>query len=370
MIKVLIIEDNDAQKTVMREAIEAWNLTCDEEGRTEEKIAYDLREDDVNTEEFDSNVYKLIFYNRYDCIVLDINWGTGKELGGSHLARRIIESKRIPIFIYSGNIQQVDDMDEQLGFKKYERTTPFVNVIRDIVKLKKTKVIDLLGYEGTVDTKILNIFWKDIESTLSFIENIPEHNDADALTRLITTRIVESLSGGIGNVTQKFFEFYIHPSLTVEANNGDIYKKIELAADGREITTYYLIITPTCQLNRGRNINNVNMLKIEFTHEKIDGVRNAQTRNNKINNLNTLITNPPASVHFLPPFSNAFCMGIINFNDISSVPKISLQIANRIATINPAYMKDIQARFGQYFSRQGQPDIDAEHLVNTIFSDN
>ena len=316
----------------------------------------------------DVEIYKSIFYDRYDCIILDVNWGIGKQSDGSELARKIIDSKRIPIFIYSGNLSCVEDINEQLGFKKFVRTTPFNKVIEEIIKLKEIKFVDLLGYEGIIDNKILNIFWTDTKEAKNFISNIPEHNDADALTRIITTRIIESLSKSEYNVEQKFFEFYIYPSLTTETNNGDIYKIIDTTCKENENSTYYLIIPPTCQLLQ-KKTDRVNMLKIEFSHPKINEVYGDKKDTSK-KALSNLLTNPPLSVHFIPPLSSYFKIGVIDFNNITSIPISNLKNEDKIATVNPAYMKDIQSCFGQYFSRQGQPNINVSHLLDFISNKN
>lgn len=348
MIELLVIEDDETQIQSIKDAIEAFNLDS-----AENSIAADCFQDDTG-------IYKAMFYKKYDCIVLDINWGRGKETAGHELAKKIIASKRVPIYVYSGNLNDIEDIEEQFGFRKFLRTTPFREIINEAKKLKESHIFDLLGYEGIIDQKILKVFWSDIGSAQKFVANLPEHDNSDALGRIITTRVVELLNTGVDSAKQKFYEFYIYPSLRETPNNGDIYKHIV----GDDIN-YYLIITPTCQL-LNRTVPNVNLLKIDFTNKKIDEVMNA-TEKNRVSKLAGLVTSPPAYLHFIPPFSDEFNMGVINFNSIITLPVTDLEAKEKVTTINPAYMKDVQARFSQYFSKQGQPEIDIDHLCGEIF---
>lgn len=107
-------------------------------------------------------------------------------------------------------------------------------------------------------------------------------------------------------------------------------------------------------------------LKLDFANDRLDRITRAAPTN-KVEKLENLITKGPDSLHFIPPLEGWYDMGLINFNNIKTVPVMDLLAADKVATINPAYMKDIQARFGQYFSKQGQPEIDVQHLVNTLF---
>lgn len=348
MINLLVIEDDENQIQSINDAIEAFNLDS-----PEDIIAADYHRNDAG-------VYKDVFYKKYDCIVLDINWGRGKETAGRELAKKIIDSKRVPVFVYSGNLNEIEDIEERFGFRKFLRTTPFREIIDEAKKLKDSHIFDLLGYEGIIDQKILKVFWNDIDSARKFVAKIPEHDNSDALGRIITTRVVELLNIDVDSAKQKFYEFYIYPSLRKTPNNGDIYRLIV----GDE-TNYYLIITPTCQLLNG-TVPYANLLKIDFSNRKIDDVMNAAEQN-RISKLTVLVTNPPAALHFIPPFSDEFDMGVINFNSIITRPVADLVEVNKVTTINPAYMKDVQARFSQYFSKQGQPAIDIEHLCGEIF---
>jgi len=350
MIKILVIDDDETVLTMIRDSIDAYNLSC-QEG---EIIEGDFYRDD-------KEVYKSIFYHKYDCIILDVNWGIGKELGGKELAERIVASKRIPIIIYSGNLNDVEDLEEKIGFKKFVRTTAFTTIIGEILQIKRLKVFDLLGYEGVVDRKILNIFWDDIDSTQEFLTNISDHASADALTRIITTRMIEILNSDECLENQKYFEFYIYPSLSSVVGNGDI---IRLAEESGEVARCYLVITPVCQLLH--RAQNVNLLRIENSHEKIDRVLNSTTCDNKIRELKKLLPGPADSLHFIPPLGNVVDMGLVDFNRIRTISKSDLKIEGRIVTINPTFMKDIQSRFAQCFSKQGQPDLDIDHLLTAI----
>ena len=347
-MKVLLIEDEDSQAELINNEVAAYNLN----------IAVDEEPITIDRFKNDDKIYEAIFHNRYECIVLDINWGNGKELGGRELALKIVNKKRIPIIVWSGNLGQVDDIDERFGFKKFDRTSdPVLKVINQIDEYKKLRIFDLIGYEGVIDSKILDVFWKDMDTTSRFINSIASYENANALVRIIMTRIIESLNAEIqSGDEQKFFEFYIFPSLTNKPSNGDLFKIGE---------DYFLCVTPTCPLEQGK-INNLTLLKINFSHEKLVRLKNVEPQK-RPELLNSLIPGPSDFFHFIPPCGTAFDIGLVEFSSILTKTRDELMSERKIATINPSYMKDIQARFGQYFSKQGQPDIDKPHLIATLF---
>ena len=342
MIKILLIEDEDSQITAIKESTEAYNIThnC--------QIEVDNIKDD-------SNIGNKLFENKYDCIVIDINWGDQDPEGGRRLIDKIINKKRIPLIIYAANLSYVDDIEEQIGFKKFTRTTPFMNVLDEIIKIKNLKLFDLIGYDGNLDDKITEIFWNDLEDSLKSINSIPEYEDSDALVRMLTTRIVNKLNID-ENVKQKYFEFYISPSVSDEIHNGDIYR-----IDNEN----YLVIMPECQVIHHQD-KPITTTHIEYilAKSKIDKVLSA-SRDKQQNVFRNEFSLESPAYHYLPPFANKN-MGLVEFANVTTFPREKFTKDNKLVSINPHYMKNIQSRFAQYYSRQGQPDIDIEHLLNSL----
>lgn len=343
MINILLIEDDKAQVKSMKDIAEAYELSNDC------KIQIDPIEND-------SMIGNKLFDNKYDCIVIDINWGDQNPEGGRKLIDKIINKKRIPLIVYAGNLSYVEDIEEQIGFKKFTRTTSFNIIIDEIIKIKNLKIFDLIGYDGSLDQEITKIFWNDLENSIRSINDIPEYEDSDALVRMLTTRIVNKLNIPEDS-RQKYFEFYISPSVSEVVHNGDIY-----SINGEN----YLIILPECQvihhIDKPITVAHIDYEKAKNKISQVLETPEAK-RQNVFNNMFSLEKSP--AEHFLPPYRDNG-VGVIEFGNVCTFPREKFLKENKLASINPDYMKNIQSRFSQYYARQGQPDIDTDHLINSL----
>lgn len=347
MIKILAIEDDLNQINMLNSKVETYNIR--NRFGEQDKIFIEFRQND-------DDIGKLLFEEKFDCLVVDINWGSSNPNGGRNLITKIINNKRIPIVVYSGKLNQIEDLDERFGFKKIDRTESFSVALDYIVKVKKAHIFDLLGYDGQLDKIVTEIFWKDIDKSL---RAIPAEDDLDdrSLTRMLTTRVVNYLSLSNEDDKYKYYEFYINPSLTADCHNGDIYKLND---------SYYLVITPECQLLK---IGTANLLKINFS-DKIDKtVLEPSNRLKRIDALARIVRDGNCFEHYIPPFNNNR-HAVIDFREIITVNKSDLTEDKKETTINSVYMKNIQSRFSQYYSRQGQPDIDIDHLYKYLYETN
>ena len=127
-----------------------------------------------------------------------------------------------------------------------------------------------------------------------------------------------------------------------------------------------MVITPECQLLK---IGTANLLKINFS-DKIDKtVLEPKNRLKKIDALARIVRDGNCFEHYIPPF-NDNRHAVIDFREIITVNKSDLTEDKKETTINSVYMKNIQSRFSQYYSRQGQPDIDIDHLYKYLYETN
>ena len=68
----------------------------------------------------------------------------------------------------------------------------------------------------------------------------------------------------------------------------------------------------------------------------------------------------------LPP-CKYFSGGLIDFQNVLSVNHDDFfENSSVIASINPMFVKDIQARFSHYYGRQGQPQLNTERVTKWI----
>lgn len=82
--------------------------------------------------------------------------------------------------------------------------------------------------------------------------------------------------------------------------------------------------------------------------------------------LRSYVNNSKPRYHLLPP-CKLFFGGFVDFQTLMSVSKEDFQEKSSvIASINPVFHKDIQARFSHYYGRQGQPQLNQENIISWI----
>lgn len=323
-VNILIIEDDESQQINIKDSIEAYCLRY-----SEREIVADYIFDD-------KDIGNKIFYNKYDCIVLDLYWENNPD-GGRDLIDNIMNKKRIPLVVYSGNLSTINDIPETSGFLKYERTKEFFEVLDKIFEIKNTHIYDLLGYDGIIDDKISKVFWKDIDRTMKFIPKNYLSQGHNSITRYLTTFAVESLSIEENEDYQEF-EFYIPFRYDGQPMTGNIYSIGD---------SYYLLITPKCQLIQ-KKVNTVSLINIK------SGI--SKTAADKLKN--TMYILPKTS--FLPPIS------ILDFNDLLSQPIQTISTLEPVCSVSDIFVKNIQSKFSQYYGKLGQPDFAKEDANEAV----
>ena len=88
--------------------------------------------------------------------------------------------------------------------------------------------------------------------------------------------------------------------------------------------------------------------------------------NTGIKDFTKYVNNAKARYHLLPP-CQLFSGGLIDFQLINSISQEDFhEGASVIASINPVFHKDIQARFSHYYGRQGQPQLNKDNIIDWI----
>lgn len=323
-VNILIIEDDESQQINIKDSIEAYCLRY-----SEREVVADYIFDD-------KDIGNKIFYNKYDCIVLDLYWENNPD-GGRDLIDNIMNKKRIPLVVYSGNLSTIADMPETFGFLKYERTKEFFEVLDKIFEIKNTHIYDLLGYDGIIDDKISKVFWQDIDRTIKFIPKDFLNNGHNSVTRYLTTFAVGTLSVDENEEYQEF-EFYIPYAQNGDPMIGNIYKIGD---------SYYLLVTPKCQLIQ-KKANKVSLINIKSGISK-----------NASEKFKSSIYKLP-KIAFLPEIS------VLDFNDLLSLPIEDVATLKPVCSVSEPFIKNIQSCFSQYYGRLGQPDFAKEVNNETI----
>src|SRR6476646_10686677 len=92
----------------------------------------------------------------YDAAIIDLKLSNNSiELEGLEIVNAIIYKLRIPVYIVSGSIGQVD-LPENALFKKRLRDGNFKDVLTEIVDIYNTGITKILGQKGDIE-EYLNV---------------------------------------------------------------------------------------------------------------------------------------------------------------------------------------------------------------------
>ena len=350
-IKIIIIEDNESQKEMYQDCIDEFNLS----NENLEIEAFKFADD--------KNVPDILYNNRIDAILIDLDWGRGTQgKDGSMLVRKIHKDCRVPIFIVSGNLNLLEDQYEDSPIlRKYQRDEiDFNNILEEISDLYKTGYTRALGSQSMIDQMLSKVFWNHMSSVISNWNNQSDDIQMQRMLRFAVTRVNEMLTVKTGDMHDEYdtLEFYIKPSIKDRPFTGDIINYEE---------ENYVVITAACDMEQ-ENSDFVVLCGIDFQqiNDLKDKIKN--NSNSAEKTLSSFVNNGKSRYHLLPP-CDLFLGGLIDFQRIQSVNINDFkEKAAVIASINPVFHKDIQARFSHYYGRQGQPQLSKNNIIEWIKS--
>ncbi|TCX53601.1 hypothetical protein [Dehalobacter sp. 14DCB1] len=346
-IRIIIIEDDEQQKNMYRDAIEEFNY---------ENGVYVFESVMMNDDE---NLPRLLYEDRCDCLIIDLNWGADDvSNSGNRVIQTIVKNKRVPIVVMSGNLNLLEeDISDSNFFTKHDRTDLFSDVLNEIVSIYQTGYTKALGYSGKIDELLNEVFWKYLSSNINHWENIVNGTKEKRILRYAITRINEMLTlEGEKHDDYNAIEFYIKPSLKDKAFSGDIV----IIEDKK-----YIIISASCDMEQD-NAEYVVMCKIEFNEiasllskVKEDDVK-AKDR------LRSFVNNAKSRYHLLPP-CRIFPGALIDFQQVNCISREELdEKCSVFASVLPVFAKDIHGRFSQYYGRQGQPQLNLDDIITFV----
>lgn len=338
-LELLILDDDTDNLDEYKNDIEIFNLSNKE---------YNFNTYYCETLE---DAFKTLNKNSIDFSIVDLRLTDGHS--GNDLVNKIIESYQIPTQIITGFPNDFDSKIEKNLFVSIMKRgdKPTNDILNKFLTFAKYGVSKIFSKEGVLNTSIKDLFWNYMPQV---IENCNYSINPDSLIRFCANYLKESMTYNSEghDLPYQPFEFYSIPSITNSMQCGSIFEY-----DGDN----YINLTPACDIAQDKTLN-YQIIKI-VPFEELTEIQKIITKDyssdKKIEDaIRRLINNNTAlKYHCLPPHGK-FKGGIVNFQTVTSVEKNTI-IENCIiiGNINSEFLKDITARFGSYFSRQGQPSI-------------
>lgn len=360
--RLLIVEDDKNEIINYKDNLDLFN-------EINEKEDFVIEIDIKNTLQDGINAIKN---NKYDGAIVDLRLkqDNTEAAEGNEIIKSIVGNLRMPAIVVSGFLGDLDPelKNETSLLRFYDRGSIEIVEILDVFKkIYNTGITKILGEDGLIIKELTKIFWERISTNLEYW--ISESDDSNKIEKIVSRYIINHLKEGFEiDENGKFevyhsSEFYIVPPIKKNFFTGDIVEK-----DGEN----YIILMPPCDMATDGKVQNIVLGKIEdinFSH--IKNAKKKLEKNNlddksKFKILGLLNNTYSLNYHFLPQ-TNAFQGGFIDFRKIKSI-KIN-ELKNeyiRVGTISSEFIKDIIARFSQYYSRQGQPNLDISEIYRKI----
>ncbi len=363
-ISILMVEDDQGQQSLYRDAIDDYN----NDNSNEKKIVLDIADtSDDAIEKLDQKHYDAIFLD----LILKGDPIDRSSASGNDVLKYILDNKsklRLAVYVISGTLGSVsqdydDDFDNPL-MRKFERSEDTSIVIDDLIRVWDTGVTKILGGSGKLEELISDIFFNHLSKGFNFWV----HKDRDCekeLLRYTALHLLEYLDEPTpeNNEDLKYFnpEFYIYPPIKKPIATGDI-----ISIDGGK----HVILSPSCDITpregeNGKPIFNVEVVvlaeiipleKTVFESMSISYSSSGKTDSGAWKKFlsNQRGTSPKQRYHYLPQYLE-IDEAVIDFTRITYRPICNVLNDERIATISSPFVRDVQSRFSAYFGRQGQP---------------
>lgn len=353
-LQLLIVEDEEKQRKMYSDQINFYNKS------SEIKIDFSLI-DDLNSglEEINKKFF--------DAAIIDLKLSKSEDMPeGNIIIKQIQENKRFPVIVISGFIEDLDDrIIENALLKKYDRANCDIqNILKDIVSVYNTGITKILGGKGEIEKYLNEIFWKHISG------NFESYYDIEDSEKVLLRQISYHLSEYLDNTPEKYnsFEMYIIPPIKSEICTGDILQKSD---------QFYIVLNPSCDLVIRSYENNIpkrnsdrllisKINRLKDLNEFSSFVFDTSLGKDKKEIIKKYISNSKRERYHFLPSNKIFSDMIIDFQSLENISFEEVKTYERIAAITGPFIKDIVARFSQYYSRQGQPDFDVDRILNSI----
>lgn len=350
MMKLLIVEDNASERQVYERSVSS------------------LTDLDINLEFATSYEEALEKFQSFkpDCIFIDIKLMSGnvENTKGNDLFEFISKYKSSKIIrIITSHVGDIEPEIKELAnntlFKIHNRTElPFVDIIRETYELFNSPIYSLVNLDDEILNQIRDVYYKQIDSLMSN-GDITDGLERPRLLRYISSKFYELFSVNEHTLDEVYdWEMFFCPPVLNFLYSGDILHK-------KESEDYFIILNPPCDLTpRGNGETNAE----ECILAKLDSVDLRTYVNQETGKFTgtgkNIITNKENNYHFIPQIKELGPFRI-NFRKVFHLDKSNVESDyTRIASIAPAFMKEVLHRFSSYYSRQGQPDLDIGHLYN------
>jgi len=318
----------------------------------------------------------------YDGAIVDIMLsGDDRDGQGNQILKQIRKDLRFPVRIITGFDHYIDEdlKRENIFWKIYVRAEEETSrVLDEFVSIYKSGILKILGNKGKIEEYLKKIFWEHIADNFEeIVKYSSDTNSEKVFIRYISSYFLEYMDINETGIEDIYTppEFYIKPPVRKDLYTGDILKYND--------EKLFIILTPACDMvlraskDNEKFRNAKKFLAAEVTHwKKLENINSKGENKGKFyeslsdkdtkSTFKNYMKNNKERYHFIPPYKD-IPAGFIDFQSLKSLEEGEInENYKRIATVSNIFMRDIIARFSRYYSRQGQPDMNIERILEEM----
>lgn len=303
----------------------------------------------------------------HDGAIIDLKLdGDGADNYSGNKLIEIIQTKnRIPFCVYTGTPERFDVEKADYVQIFIRDVNSYREALLELITIYQTGITKIAGGRGEIEKAINHIFSEHLLPLLPLWKQRLETNQnvEKLILRFTLARLLDHLETDAGIFIPE--EIYISPIMRAgKIWTGCVVKQ-------KEDMRMFVVLTPACDLvlrgNGQPKTSNILLGEIEPLSIALE-LCTATRRNKRKSFFENLANNNFTLYYHFLPRTTLFEGGIINFRKIHTVPTEDFNEVFDAPShqISSAFVKDIIARFANYYARQGQPSFDPSEWVNEV----
>lgn len=366
-LNILLVEDSNTEYLSCQAAVK----NCKKSGICEINLTRCVSVSEVESvwNEYCQKLWIDSGKDFFDGAIIDLHLKNDAQdqIGGNDIIRKMeVLAPRMPVVIRTGTVDdKSDDLPHVYCVDRDSDNGKFRDLLIRFLNIRKTGLIDIMSGSGEIESKMNNVFQRvlmpQIDAWIDYSKYVTDGDSGRKVERALLRHSMNHLLDHLDQEDEEYYpeEFYLNSLTKDDLRTGNILRE-------KCSNIYHVIMNPVCDLvarsNSDCSASHILLAEVEDFPEKIQGKNEA----NQKQALHKLCTNPQ-NLRYCLPSTKSFRGGLVNFNRLQSIEKKSFSdnfsLYEIVCQISPHFMKDMIAKFGAGYSRQGQPEVRTDDFL-------
>jgi CTP synthase len=309
-----------------------------------------------------------------DVIILDVYEGTN-EIKGNEISKRLWDGHFCPLVIYTARAErhQIELSDHPFVRFLKKASGSDTEVVRHIQDFNP-HIETLLGIHSEISKAtreslrdVCAIIWKDAD-------NVADRREL--VGRITRRRMAAHLDSATDGKPLRAWEQFIFPPAADSLLTGDLLR--QRSSQSSDVTTYRMILSPSCDLAREGNVTDVLTARSEDIKDFFKAIGcEPNTAANKLKSklLDKLKPDQVGGRMALPALPGIFPAMTINLKNLELIPLNQISLKEdaakthfRVASVDSPFREKMAWAYIQVAGRPGVPDLDVPRFAEELSS--